>query len=66
MAQRVETVLFDDLDGRTLADETIRFGIDEAVYEIDLTAEHAAELRSFLNPYVGAARRLSGRPPKAG
>lgn len=66
MAQRVETVLLDDLDGVNLADETIRFGIDGAAYEIDLTAEHAAELRSFLNAYVGAARRLSGRRLKAG
>ena len=66
MAQRVETVLLDDLDGVNLADETIRFGIDGAAYEIDLTAEHAAELRSVLNAYVGAARRLSGRRLKAG
>lgn len=66
MAQRVQRVLLDDLDGVSLADETIRFGIDDAVYEIDLTAEHAAELRSFLNGYVGAARRLSNRRLKAG
>lgn len=66
MAQRVETTLVDDLDGASLADETIRFGIDGAIYEIDLTAGHAAELRASLNAYVGAARRLSGRRLKAG
>jgi hypothetical protein len=66
MAQRVETTLVDDLDGVSLADETIRFGIDGSVYEIDLTAEHAAELRASLNAYVGVARRLSGKRLKAG
>lgn len=66
MAQRVETVLIDDLDGVSLADETMRFGIDGAVYEIDLTARHAAELRASLNAYVGAARRLASNRLKAG
>lgn len=61
MAQRVETVLLDDLDGLSPADETIRFGVDGALYEIDLSAEHAVEFRSFLNAYVGAARRVAGR-----
>lgn len=61
MAQRVETVVIDDLDGVSPADETIRFAIDGAAYEIDLTADHAEELRSCLNTYVGAARRISGR-----
>src|SRR4051812_8148073 len=53
MAQRVETVVIDDLDGASPADETIRFAIDGASYEIDLTADHAEELRSHLNTYVG-------------
>lgn len=66
MAQRVEMTLVDDLDGVSLADETIRFGIDSAIYEIDLTTRHAAELRAFLNAYVGAARRISGSRLKAG
>jgi len=61
MAQRVETVVIDDLDGVSPADETIRFAIDGASYEIDLTAEHAEDLRSHLNTYVGAARRIPGR-----
>lgn len=65
MAQRVETVLLDDLDGLSPADETIRFGVDGALYEIDLSAEHAGEFRSFLNAYVGAARRVTGRRLKA-
>ena len=66
MAQRVEIMLIDDLDGVSRAEETVRFGIDGAVYEIDLTAEHAAEFRASLNAYVGAARRTSGRRLRAG
>ena len=61
MAKRIETVLIDDLDGASPADETVRFAIDDTSYEIDLNAEHAAELRSALNAYVGAARRVRGR-----
>lgn len=61
VAQRVETVVVDDLDGVSLADETVRFAVDGTAYEIDLTAQHAADLRSFLNSYVAAARRLPGR-----
>jgi hypothetical protein len=66
MAQRIETVLVDDLDGVSPADETIRFAIDGASYEVDLTAEHAEELRAYLNAYVGAARRVSARLKAAG
>lgn len=58
MAQKVSTVLVDDLDG-TQADTTVRFGLDGAHYEIDLTAEHASELRDALAPFVDAARRVS-------
>jgi hypothetical protein len=68
MARRVvsKTVLLDDIDGVSLADETVRFTLDGATYEIDLTAERAAELRACLNAYVGAARRLADRRLKAG
>jgi hypothetical protein len=65
MARRVQIILLDDLDRSSLADETVRFGIDGTVYEIDLTAAHAAELRSAMNIYVGAARRLGAHPTKA-
>lgn len=66
MAQRIETLLVDDLDGVSMADETVRFAIDGTNYEVDLTARHAAELRSALNAYVGVARKVSGRRLKAG
>ena len=59
MAQKVQTLLIDDLDGGE-ADGTVRFGIDGTDYEIDLSARHAEALRKALTPYLGAARRAPG------
>ena len=59
MAQKVQTLLIDDLDGGQ-AEDTVRFGLDGAEYEIDLSAKHAEALRKALEPYVSAARRASG------
>ena len=42
------------------AEGTVRFGLDGAEYEIDLSTQHAQELRNALARYVGAARRLGG------
>jgi hypothetical protein len=39
MAQKVQTLYVDDLDGSE-ADGTIRFGLDGTEYEIDLNANH--------------------------
>jgi hypothetical protein len=60
MAQRVNIVLEDDLDGSD-ADETVTFALDGVTYEIDLSATNAAQLRDSLAPYVGHARRSAGR-----
>src|SRR3954466_14011530 len=60
MAQRVQVVLEDDLDGGK-ADETVLFGLDGTTYEIDLSKKNAAKLRDALGGYVGSARRVSGR-----
>jgi hypothetical protein len=60
MAQRVNIVLEDDLDGSE-ADETVTFALDGVSYEIDLSAKNAAALRDSLAPYVGHARRAAGR-----
>ncbi|MGV8977883.1 MAG: histone-like nucleoid-structuring protein Lsr2 [Cellulomonas sp.] len=60
MAQKVQVLLVDDIDGGT-ADETVTFAVDGVTYEIDLTAEHAAELRNSVATWVGHARKLSGR-----
>jgi hypothetical protein len=60
MAQRVNIVLEDDIDGSD-ADETVTFALDGVSYEIDLNGENAAKLRDALAPYVGHARRAAGR-----
>jgi hypothetical protein len=61
MARKVHVQLIDDLSGED-ADATVRFSVDGADYEIDLTAAHAAELRGLLEKYVVHARRLRGTP----
>jgi hypothetical protein len=55
MAQRVQVVLTDDLDGREAA-ETVSFALDGTSYEIDLSAKNATKLRTALEPFVAAAR----------
>src|SRR5256886_14668047 len=56
MAQKVTVELEDDLDGGP-ADETVRFGVDGAEYEIDLSKKNAAALRRTLAPFIDHARR---------
>jgi len=60
MAQKVQVVLVDDIDGGT-AEETVTFSLDGVSYEIDLSAANAAALREAFAPYVGVARRVGGR-----
>ncbi len=60
MAQKVQVILLDDLDGGT-ADETVGFSLDGVAYEIDLSSDNAGKLRDALAPFVGAARRAGGR-----
>jgi hypothetical protein len=60
MAQKVNIVLIDDVDGSE-AEETVTFGLDGVSYEIDLNAKNAGKLRDALASYVGNARRVSGR-----
>ena len=64
MAQRVQIKLIDDLDGAD-ADETVSFGLDGAVYEIDLSQSNAAQLRDDLAKWVGNARRVKGRASRS-
>ncbi|ADU47173.1 histone-like nucleoid-structuring protein Lsr2 [Intrasporangium calvum] len=59
MAQRVEVVLIDDVDGGP-ADETVSFAIDGVSYEIDLSDKNAARLRDELASWTGHARRSGG------
>ena len=59
MAQRVNIVLVDDIDGSD-ATETVAFGLDGTSYEIDLNEKHAAQLRDALASYVGHGRKVGG------
>ncbi|WP_018657612.1 histone-like nucleoid-structuring protein Lsr2 [Actinomadura flavalba] len=61
MAQRVEVLLVDDIDGGK-ADETVTFSLDGVAYEIDLNTKNAAQLRADLESFVQAARRARPRP----
>ncbi|AVH57300.1 MULTISPECIES: histone-like nucleoid-structuring protein Lsr2 [Streptomyces] len=60
MAQKVQVLLVDDLDGGE-ADETVTFALDGKTYEIDLTTSNADNLRGLLDPYVKGGRRTGGR-----
>jgi nucleoid-associated protein Lsr2 len=56
MAQKITVAFEDDLDGGP-ADETVRFGIGGAEYEIDLSKKNADALRELLAPFIGHARK---------
>jgi hypothetical protein len=56
MAQKVQVLLVDDLDGSE-ATETVSFGLDGSVYEIDLSSTNATKLRKELSQYVEHARK---------
>lgn len=60
MAQKVNIVLVDDIDGSD-AEETVTFALDGREYEIDLSRANADKLRDALALYVGHARRGGGR-----
>ena len=64
MAQRVQTLFIDDLDG-SAAEGTVRFGLDGTEYEIDLNTEHAQQLRDVLAVFVRAGRRVDGGSRRA-
>ena len=56
MAQKVQVVLIDDIDGGD-ASETVTFGLDGVTYEIDLNDKNAAKLRDAFSLWVGSGRR---------
>ena len=59
MAQKVQIILEDDLDGGE-ADETVSFALDGTSYEIDLNDANATKMREALAPYVAHARKVTG------
>ncbi|MDO5628270.1 MAG: Lsr2 family protein [Mobilicoccus sp.] len=60
MAQRVQVILVDDLDGGE-AHETVTFALDGVSYEIDLSQQNAARLRDGMAEWVANGRRAGGR-----
>jgi hypothetical protein len=64
VAKETITKLIDDIDGG-VAHETVRFGLDGYLYEIDLSSKNAKKLRGELAAYVASGNRISTRvaPP---
>jgi hypothetical protein len=66
MVTRIIEEVYDDLDGTRIIDgEALRFTVDGADYELDVTLENAAAFRAALAPYLEAARKVrspKGRP----
>lgn len=63
MAQRVQTIIVDDVDGSELGDDgqTIRFGWLGAEYRIDLSQANVDNFAAVITPYVNAGQRIGGR-----
>jgi hypothetical protein len=57
VARTVHVQLLDDIDGAA-ADETLKFGLDGASYEIDVCAKHADKLRKDLAKFILNGRRI--------
>jgi hypothetical protein len=60
VAKETYTKLIDDLDGSE-AHETVKFGLDGYLFEIDLSTKNATKLRNALSAYVDNGTRVSGR-----
>jgi len=64
VAQKVQTLYIDDIDGSEAAG-TVRFALDGTDYEIDLNAEHTDELHTALRTYIDHARKVGGTSRRA-
>ncbi|MEU4413011.1 Lsr2 family protein [Nocardia salmonicida] len=58
MTRYIEIHLVDDIDGTSRADETVTFGIDGVLYQIDVTGPNATKLREAFEPWISLARPL--------
>ena len=65
MVRREVVIVEDDLDGGP-ATETVRFGLDGADYEIDLSSKNAKKLRKRLAPFVEHAHRVAAGQRRPG
>ncbi|MGV9834294.1 histone-like nucleoid-structuring protein Lsr2 [Nocardia niigatensis] len=62
MARKITVQLIDDFDGTSVAEETVRFGLDGNDYEIDLSILNASKLREAFEPWIAAGRKTPGIP----
>ncbi|WP_194834867.1 Lsr2 family protein [Nocardia sp. XZ_19_369] len=65
MARQIIEALVDDVDGSE-ADETVLFGFDGRLYEIDLSYANANKLRAAVDPWVDKARKVGRASSRAG
>ena len=63
MARKVTVALEDDLDGGP-ADQTVRFALNGADYEIDLSGQNATAFREQLTPFIEHARTAGPGPAR--
>jgi hypothetical protein len=61
VARKIHVQLIDDLSGED-AQESIRFSVEGTDYEIDLSADNAADLRETLKRYTPRAGVCLARP----
>jgi hypothetical protein len=64
MAQKVQVVLVDDLDGGA-ADQTVTFSFAGLSYEIDLSDKNADEFAAAMATYIGHGRRIGSSARRA-
>ncbi|WP_040796135.1 histone-like nucleoid-structuring protein Lsr2 [Nocardia higoensis] len=62
MARKVTVLLVDDIDGTSVADETVAFALDGVNYELDLAASNAEQLRKMFAQWTPYARRVGKAP----
>jgi hypothetical protein len=68
MAERIIRVLVDDLDETEIPDGkggSVKFAFRGTSYTIDLSEGNVAKLEKALAPFIAAATRTSGPPPRA-
>ena len=65
MAQKVQILLEDDLDG-SKAEQTVSFAVHGKFYEIDLSKKNLAAFDKAISPYVAAARGVKAPSKGAG
>jgi hypothetical protein len=63
MAPSATPMLIDD-SGQLEASERVRFGVDGRVYELELSARRASELRSMVGRYIRVARKIPSAPSR--